>query len=70
LPAIGSVVFTTIISIAARATTQRATALSAGDPPPRQRSQTTMSPLVLDGYPTVMRQPIRSDLFRAAPTAG
>jgi hypothetical protein len=32
-------VFTTIISIAAPATTQRATALSAGDPPPRQRSQ-------------------------------
>jgi len=24
--------------------------------------------LVLDGYPAVMRQPIRSDLFRPAPT--
>ena len=31
---------------------------------------TTMSPLVLDGYPAVMRQTIRSEIFRAAPTAG
>ena len=29
---------------------------------------TTMAPLVLDGYPTVMRQTIRSDHFRPAPT--
>jgi hypothetical protein len=68
-------VFTTIISIAARATTQRPLAgRSVGHDPDRDGAvrerpavaptlATTMSPLVLDGYPAVMRQTIRSENF-------
>ena len=82
LPAIGSVVFTTIISIAARATTHAPPGRPQGGHDPDRDGAvrgrpgvaptlaTTMSPLVLDGYPAVMRRTIRSELFHPAPTAG